>query len=196
MQLKGLPIRTTAAFWSGTADISAAFPTRAAFLHTYPPHVLFDRAKSIKAVGLSLNLLCQSYPDSALLDLLETGAVLQCLFLDPAGKHIRDREREEGHPRDVLTTLTTLNIHTLQRVRSKVSPEFRDNLCIRTYDDPVRFNVVVIDDARCVFQPYLPEARGLQAPTLVIDRNAGTPGLFDTFAQVFESMWNRGKELS
>lgn len=179
-----------------TTGISAAFPTRAAFVHAYPPHDLFDHATSIKAVGLSLNLLCQNYPDSALIDLLEAGAVLRCLFLDPAGQYIRDREREEGHPSGVLTTLTSLNIQALQRVQSKVSPEIRESLHIRTYDEPVRFNIIVIDEARCVFQPYLPNSRGVEAPTLVVDKNVREPELFDAFSQVFDSMWDRGKELS
>lgn len=177
------------------AGISAAFPSRAAFLHAYSPHELFDHAASIKSVGLSLNLLCQNYPDNALRNLLESGTVVQCLFLDPAGQRIADREREESHPSGVLTTLTTLNMQTLRRVQSKVPREFRDNLRIRTYDEPVRFNIIVVDEARCVYHPYLPSERGIESPTLVIDRQIGARGLFDTFSEVFASMWDRGREL-
>jgi hypothetical protein len=161
-----------------------------------PPHQLFDDADKISMVGLSLNLLCQQYPDRALLELLETGTVVQCLFLDPDGEYIKAREREESHPSGVLTTLTRINIQTLQRLHSKLSPEARGNLHLRTYDEAVRFNITVIDDMTCVVQPYLPDARGVESPTLVMERQDGQPaGLFDTFSQVFESMWARATEV-
>lgn len=180
----------------GMADVTAVFPSRPAFSHEIPPHKLFDGAEQINMVGLSLNLLCQSYPDRSLLDLLESGAVVQCLFLDPAGRYIKEREREESHPEGVLSTLTTLNMQTLQRLHGKLSPEARENLHIRTYDETVRFNIIVIDDATCVVQPYLPDARGVESPTFVIEKRPGPPGLFETFSQVFESMWARSKEIT
>lgn len=180
----------------GTADVTAVFPSRPAFSHEIPPHELFDGAEQISMVGLSLNLLCQSYPDRSLLDLLESGTVVQCLFLDPAGRYIREREREESHPEGVLSTLTTLNIQTLQRLQGKLSPEARGNLRIRTYDEAVRFNITVIDDATCVVQLYLPDARGVESPTFVVEKQPGPPGLFETFSQVFESMWARSKEIT
>lgn len=180
----------------GMADVTAVFPSRPAFSHEIPPHKLFDNADKIDMVGLSLNLLCQSYPDRSLLELLESGTVVQCLFLDPAGRYIKEREREEAHPEGVLSTLTTLNMQTLQRLQAKLSPEAAGNLRIRTYDEPVRFNITVIDEATCVVQPYLPDARGVESPTFVIEKQPGPPGLFDTFSQVFESMWARGNEVT
>lgn len=178
------------------ADLAAVYPSRPEFQHDMPPHLLFDNAEKISMVGLSLNLLCQSYPDKALLDLLESGALVQALFLDPAGHYIREREREEGHPEGALSTLTTLNIQTLQRLHAKLSPEGRERLRIHTYDEPVRFNITVIDDTTCIVQPYLPEARGIESPTLVTRHQDDAPGLFGTFAQVFESMWARSKEIT
>lgn len=180
----------------GMADVTAVFPSRPAFSHEIPPHKLFDNAEKISMVGLSLNMLCQSYPDKSLLDLLETGTVVECLFLDPHGHYIAEREREESHPAGVLSTLTTLNIQTLQRLHGKLSPEARGNLRLRTYDEPVRFNITVIDDTTCVIQPYLPDARGVESPTLVAERKPGVPGLFDTFSQVFDTMWARSKEIT
>ncbi|WP_216209536.1 DUF5919 domain-containing protein [Amycolatopsis aidingensis] len=180
----------------GMADVTAVFPSRPAFAHEIPPHKLFDGAKKIDLVGLSLNFLCQGYPDRSLLDLLEAGTVVQCLFLDPDGRYVREREREESHPEGVLSTLTRLNIQTLQRLAGKLSPDARGNLRIRTYDEPVRFNITVIDDATCVVQPYLPDARGVESPTFVVEKQAGPPALFETFSQVFDSMWARSKEVT
>ncbi|MGW7537544.1 DUF5919 domain-containing protein [Amycolatopsis sp. NPDC054798] len=181
----------------GMADVTAVFTTRPEFSHEMPPHRLFDDADSISIVGLSLNALCQQYSDRSLMELLENGTTVRALFLDPAGEYIKAREREEGHPPGVLATLTTLNTQTLQRLQSKLSPSARENLQIRTYDEPVRFNITVIDNDTCVVQPYLPDARGVESPTLVMERQAGKPaGLFDTFAQVFESMWARSTEVT
>lgn len=181
----------------GMADVTAVFPSRSTFSHELPPHKLFDGAKRIGMVGLSLNLLCQNYPDRFLLDLLESGTVVQCLFLDPSGRYIKEREREESHLEGVLSTLTRLNIQTLQRLHDKLSSGARENLRIRTYDEAVRFNITVIDDATCVVQPYLPDARGVESPTFVIEKQqTGPPGLFETFSRVFESMWARSKEIT
>lgn len=188
---------TVALASQGMADVTAVFATRPEFMHEMPPHQLFDEANKISMVGLSLNLLCQQYPDRALLELLETGTIVQCLFLEPAGEHIRAREREESHPDGVLAMLTKLNMQTLQRLHHKLSVEARGNLQIRTYDEAVRFNIIVIDDTTCVVQPYLPDARGVESPTLVMERQDGHPaGLFETFTQVFESMWSRGTQVT
>ncbi|WP_010693491.1 DUF5919 domain-containing protein [Saccharopolyspora spinosa] len=177
------------------AGVTAVFATRPAFTYEMPPQKLFDDAEKISMVGLSLNLLCQQYSDKSLLERLASGTVVECLFLDPEGEHVKAREQEEGHPPGVLSTLTALNILALQRVYGKLSADARGNLRIRTYDEPVRFNIVVMDDLTCVVQPYLPDARGVESPTLVAEKQPGAPGLFETFTQVFESMWNRSKEV-
>jgi hypothetical protein len=180
----------------GHADIVAVFPTRSEFMHDMPPHRLFNDARRVRMVGLSLNLLTQQYTDRALTDLLESGATIEALFLDPAGENIKTREQEEGHSPGLLSTLTTVNIQALQRIGAMLSDQARDNLMIRTYDEPVRFNITVIDDATCIVQPYLPYARGVESPTMVMDHQSDTSGLYDTFVRVFDSMWARSKELS
>ncbi|RZS43426.1 hypothetical protein EV193_102405 [Herbihabitans rhizosphaerae] len=177
------------------ADIVAAYASRSDFMHDMPPRQLFDDANKLRLVGLSLNILCQHYPDRALKKLLESGCTVDCLFLDPDGEYIARRECEESQTDGHLSTLTKLNIDALRRIRAKLSPEAAENLRIRTYDEPVRFNITVVDDSKCVVQPYLPDARGVESPTLVLERSGDT-GLFDTFAQVFNSMWNRAKEVS
>ncbi|HEX5403525.1 MAG TPA: DUF5919 domain-containing protein [Pseudonocardiaceae bacterium] len=189
------PLPVTAPVGHGVADLVAAFPSRSEFSHEMPPGQLFTDAKRIRLAGLSLNLLCQQYPDRQLVQLLETGTTVECLFLDPAGVHIREREREEDHPDGVLSTLTTVNIESMRRVRSKLSAEAQGNLVIRTYDEVVRFNITIIDDDTCVVQPYMPGARGMESPTLVMERQETGVGLFDTFEQVFTTLWERSKEV-
>ena len=104
------------------ADLVAVFPTRADFTCAMPPHVLFDGAGDIRAVGLSLNLICQQYPDGRLHGLIENGASLRCLFLDPDGEAIQVREHEEGYTDHHLVMLTKLNIGVLSRLRDRLPP--------------------------------------------------------------------------
>ncbi|GAB3909084.1 hypothetical protein GCM10029964_110070 [Kibdelosporangium lantanae] len=180
----------------GPADISAVYTTRSEFMHQMPPHQLFDGAHKISMVGLSLNLFCQQYSDRAVVEILESGGTVECLFLDPHGEFIKLREKEESHPDGVLSTLTTLNMQALQRLQARLSPEAHARLKIRTYDEVVRFNITIVDDITCVVQPYLPDARGVESPTLVLEKRDERGGLFDTFTQVFTSMWTRAQEVA
>ncbi len=191
----GRPLPVTAPVGHGIADVVAVFPTRSEFMHDMQPNQLFNDAKRLRLLGLSLNLLCQQYPDRNLLELLESGTTVECLFLDPAGECIRQREKEESHPDGLLSTLTTVNIEALRRVRAKLSPAARDNLKIHVYDEVPRFNITIIDDETCIAQPYMPDARGVESPTLVMERQDVGVGLFDTFEQVFTSTWERSREV-
>ncbi|SDI34485.1 hypothetical protein SAMN05421505_14520 [Sinosporangium album] len=177
------------------ADVTAVFPSRSAFSSAFSPSVLFDKAKEINAVGLSLNILCQSYPDHLLKRLLETGTRIRALFLDPHGLAIGAREAEEQHAPDTLRTLTSLNINILTRIRGRLVPEAAGRLELRVYDETIRFNVLILDGSMCVVQPYLPQARGVDSPTLLINDSAAADGLFPVFDHVFTSMWERSRPI-
>lgn len=139
-----------------TADVTAVFSSRSSFSSAYPASTLFDSAKEISAAGLSLNVLCQSYPDHQLKRLLESGTRIRCLFLDPNGTAIRAREDEERYTDGTLTTLTALNITMLTRLRDRLTQEAAARLELHVYDETIRFNILLIDRAMCVIQPYLP----------------------------------------
>lgn len=190
------PLPVTAPAGQGVADIVAVYPTRSEFTHDMPPGQLFNGAKRLRLAGLSLNLLCQQYPDRNLVELIESGTTVEALFLDPNGEHIRARGREEDQPETLLPTLTTVNIDTLRRVRAKLSGEAKDRLRIHTYDEVLRFNITIIDDDTCIVQPYMPGARGVESPTLIMERQTVGVGLFDTFEQVFTSTWERSTEVT
>ncbi|WP_344920027.1 DUF5919 domain-containing protein [Streptosporangium oxazolinicum] len=180
---------------SQMADVAAVFSSRSAFASAYPPSALFDTAKEINAAGLSLNVLCQNYPDHRLKQLLESGTRIRCLFLDPQGKAIRAREDEERYTDGTLTTLTALNISMLNRLKEKLTPEAAELLELRVYDETIRFNILIVDGTTCVVQPYLPHARGVDSPTIVINDNTAADGLFPVFDQVFTSMWERSSPV-
>lgn len=177
------------------ADVTAVFATRAEFTYAMPPHAMFDAARRIRAAGLSLNLLCQQYPDQRLHRLLEGGARLQCLFLDPDGAAIAAREREEGYTDRFLTTLTRLNIEVLSRVRDRLPEDAKDRLALAVYDETIRFSIVLVDDDECVVQPYLPRARGVDSPTFLLRRGPEGNGLYATFERVYCELWERSRPV-
>ncbi|MFE9188458.1 DUF5919 domain-containing protein [Micromonospora sp. NPDC007208] len=178
------------------ADVTAIYSSRSDFVAELPPHVLFGRATDIRASGLSLNLICQQYADNRLLKLLAAGTHLRCLFLDPAGEAIRRHEREDNYPQGHLSALTELNIQNLAgRIRDRLPAGARDHLAIGVYDESVRANVLLIDDRLCVVQHYLPQMRGVDCPTMVIERSAGPAGLYPIFDEMFNSLWDRSRQL-
>lgn len=63
-------------------DVAAVYATRSELMSNYPPHALFDGATSIRACGLSLNLICQQYGMHGLRRLVERDGSIRCLFLD------------------------------------------------------------------------------------------------------------------
>lgn len=177
------------------ADIVAVYPTRADFTCAMSPHSLFDDASDVRVAGLSLNLVCQQYPDQRLHALIEKGATLRCLFLDPHGEAILTREREEGYTDHHLVTLTKLNIEVLSRLRDRLPAGAQDRVCAAVYDETIRFGIVLIDGETCVVQPYLPRARGVDSPTFVAHRCQENPGLYGTFERIYADLWERSRPV-
>jgi Domain of unknown function (DUF5919) len=177
----------------GFLDVTAIYTTRTQFAHELPPHVLLDSATSIRSAGLSLNMLCWQYPDHKLQSLLERGGAMDCLFLDPSGESTRAREREEGHADGTLANLTEVNIGVMERLRERLTPEAAERIRIRTYDETIRFNITLIDNETGIVQTYLPTSRGLENPTFITRRQDGIHGLYDVFAEVYESLWDKGR---
>lgn len=146
--------------------------------------------------GISLNFLVQNYPDRRLRQLIESGAHVQCLFLDPAGTAMTTRERDEGYAPGPLAALTELNIQIITaRVREHLPEHVRDRLQVAVYDETPRFNITLTDRQRCVVQPYLPQSRGLDSPTLMLRNHGPASGLFPMFEQVFTDLWSRSRAL-
>lgn len=176
-------------------DLVAVFVSRSEFAHRFPPDKLLNEANDIRAIGLSLNLLCQHFGDRRLRSLLDAGGSLQCLFLDPHGEAIKDREQEEGYETGLLSSLTMFNLQVLERLRLQLTDDTRGRLQVHVYDEPLRFNITIVDRRRCIVQPYLPVARGVDSPTFVIERRDEDSGLFGVFEQVVDSLWERSRPV-
>jgi hypothetical protein len=178
-----------------TLDLSTVFRTRAEFGQHMSPHMIFDGARRIRCCGLSLNLICQQYSDASLRTMLEGGALVECLFLEPTSEATRLREQEECLAAGHLRSLTQLNIEVLRRLRTQLSDDARGRLELRTYGGPLRFNITLVDEWLCIAQPYLPFARGVESPTFVADSRLSKTGLHDTFRQTFTALWESGQQI-
>jgi hypothetical protein len=175
------------------AGITAAYASRSDFLADYPAADLLAGASLIRASGLALNMICQQYATSALRDSIEDGTEMRLLFLAPGSQAMLDREIEEDYPPGACDALTRLNMGILaSQVRARLSPAAKGRLRIGVIADTLRFNILLIDGGTCVAQPYLPHARGLDSPTMMIRRTGGpVRGLHETFDSLFEQQWDR-----
>ena len=63
------------------------------------------------------------------------------------------------------------------------------------YDETIRFNVLLAGDDVCVVQPYLPQSRGIDSPTLLIRRTSSPAGLYPIFEQVYDAIAERSRYL-
>jgi hypothetical protein len=174
------------------ADVEAVFAARSEFMSALPPQTLFAGATTIKAAGLSLNLLCQQFTDGDLRALIEGGTTAHCLFLEPHGTAIAAREDEEGYPKGHLSALTEMNRQILlQRVRQRLPGVAQERLQVGTYDETIRFNIILVNREIGVIQPYLSTARGVESPTFLVRRRSTRHGLFGVFEQMFEWLSER-----
>jgi len=179
----------------GMAGVVAVFASRTEFAAKVDPISLFDSARRVRAAGLSLNLICQQVPDQYLRHWLAEGGELTCLFLDPDGEAIQAREKEEDHLPGNLSVLTRLNIDVLARCRDRLPDGAGQRLRLAVYDETIRFNLILSGDRTCVAQPYLPKARGVDSPTMLIQATNSPGGLFPVFEQVYEALAERSKPV-
>jgi hypothetical protein len=182
-------------FWpsAGMAGVEAVFTSRAEFASKVDLKSIIEDASEVRVAGLSLNLWCQELPDTFLLRLLTAGTRISLLFLEPDGEATAAREREEQYEPGVLATLTRVNIGIMTRLRQRLPADARDRLTLAGYDETIRFNLILAGDL-CVTQPYMPRARGIDSPTMLI-RDTGHGGLYPAFAEIFDELAARSKPL-
>jgi len=92
-----------------------------------------------------------------------------------------------------LSALTRLNIDMLRRIRDALPVEDQDRVELRTYDEPVRFNITIVDGRQAVVQPYMPAVRGVDSPTFVLRRRPDGSGMFASFERVLTTLWQGGR---
>ncbi len=177
------------------AGVQAAFASRSEFAAYVQMPSLLDGASHVRAAGLSLNMICQQLPDQYLTRLISAGTTMSCLFLDPGGRATASREQEEQVQPGVLSALTQLNIDMLSRIRDRLPEDARDRLRIAVYDETIRFNILIAESQACIVQHYLPRARGVDAPTLLIRPSSEPGSLYPVFASVWDALAERSTPL-
>lgn len=175
-------------------DVVAVYGTRAEAASREPLLRVIAGAEHVDAMGLSLNGIAQTISGITLAELIEGGLTLRALLLNPDGRATRDREAEESMPEGHLAEITRTNLGALNRIRGSLTNEAKGRLQLRTYDDTLRFNLLIADGRRCLVQCYLPRTRGVDSPTLVIDHRDDQPhGLFPVFLDLFATTWERAE---
>ncbi|MFX4292450.1 SAV2148 family HEPN domain-containing protein [Streptomyces bohaiensis] len=193
------------------SDVAAVHADRARLQRRVPPEELFAGARRLDAVGTGLGLLVQNYPGRRLQRLADSGCRIRLLFLNPAGGTMRRRERELGLKRGELSRAVETSILHVRRVRSRVrdAKAFR----IQVFDEIPRFSAYFVDsdgpDGVAVVQPYLGRSRGMESPALVLRRapreaaaglvaggEGPEPGLYDTYMEDFEVLWEESRPVS
>ena len=94
-----------------------------------------------------------------------------------------------------MSNLTKLNIEVISRLRDRLPAEAQDRLRLAAYDETIRFNILLAGDRTCVVQPYLPQARGVESPTLLIRSTSEPGGLYPVFEQVYQFLEERSRPL-
>ncbi|UGQ13774.1 DUF5919 domain-containing protein [Yinghuangia sp. ASG 101] len=179
-------------------DLVGVFPDRSSLQRRLPFADLVGEARSIDAMGVSLNLICQNYSGRELHRRAASGCRMRLLFLNPVGDAMRQREKDEGLKRGILARLTTMNILHARKIRAKLADPAR--IEIRVYDETPRFNAYLVDGDAAVVQPYLRRSRGVESPSFVLRAggNAADPrrGLYALFQEEFEQVWAAGKRTA
>lgn len=179
-------------------DLVAVFADRSSLQRKLPFADLVGEARSIDAVGVSLNLICQNYSGRELHRRAASGCRMRLLFLNPAGDAMRQREKDEGLKRGILSRLTTMNILHARKIRAKLADPAR--IEIRVYDETPRLNAYLVDGDAAVVQPYLRRSRGVESPSFVLraGSDAADPrrGLYAVFQEEFEQLWAAGKRTA
>ncbi|MFJ6937779.1 SAV2148 family HEPN domain-containing protein [Streptomyces sp. NPDC101132] len=188
------------------ADVVSVHPDRVRLQRQLPAEDLFGGARRLDAIGIGLNLLVQNYSGRRLVRLAEAGCRVRLLFLNPASSAVKRRERELGLRKGELSRSVEMNILHVRRVRARLGDP--SNFAIHVFDETPRFTAYLVDGEGgtggiAVVQSYLRRARGMEAPVLVLrgGPRGGVPrdaehGLFPTYREEFESVWQDSRPVS
>ncbi|OKK22636.1 hypothetical protein AMK16_06010 [Streptomyces sp. CB00455] len=185
------------------ADVISVHPDRVRLQRQLPAEDLFGGARRLDAIGIGLNLLVQNFSGRRLVRLTEAGCRVRLLFLNPASSAVKRRERELGLRKGELSRSVEMNILHVRRVRAGLRDPSRFE--IHVFDETPRFTAYLVEGQSsgiAVVQSYLRRARGMESPVLVLRGGGrGVPkdadhGLFTTYREEFESMWEDSRPVS
>ncbi|WIN00436.1 DUF5919 domain-containing protein [Actinoplanes oblitus] len=112
--------------------------------------------------------------------------------VEPAGAQLLGAGGQQRFV-NCVGALTTLNLQGVLRVRDRLPANIRDRVEVATYDQTIRVNITLINNSVCVAQQYLPHARGVESPTMVIKKRWPDAGLYPVFERTFHELWSGGQ---
>lgn len=172
-------------------DLAAIFADRTSFDREISYARLFDSAKTIDAIGISLNAITINFGSAQLSKLLQDNqCVIRLLFLDPECDEVVRRELYEGYSPGTLAQLTRANIQIIVRVMSDHPSLARDgSIQYKLYSRPPWLSAYFIDSSVAVIQFYRPENRGLENPCFFVRRTTHSDLLYSSYYSAFEEAW-------
>ncbi len=167
-------------------EIWHIYRNRAEFSSGFSYLRMFEDAKHVLGVGISLNAIVQNYSNDKIISaLLEQRTTFTLCFLDPHGYYCREREREEQITPGIISGLTGVNIAQMQWVQQHIQnkdAESATRLQLLMYNVCPRFNIYLVDDTLMTVQAY---GYGLSenVPIYVLKRKRNN-GIFEYYASV------------
>ena len=165
-----------------THEVQAVFATRAAMNQNCNLNDLIARAKSVRVVGISNSEVTARINPVAINNCIESGGVIEMLFLDPEGKFTTLREQEESLRPNRIKNITNVNIDTARGFYEGLSKN-KQNLKLYTYDVQPRMNMIFVDD-KLILQYYANNVPGIQNPSFLVERQANSP-VYDFCEKVY-----------
>lgn len=168
------------------AEVVAAFPYRSDAPNSLWWSLITRATRQIDLLGYTLYFLSLQHPElvATLQQKCTEGLKVRACIGDAEGRHIADRELEEGTP-------LTIGIR-IQTTLSAWAPLLDTPGFALRYQDVPLYNSVFRFDDEMLVTPHLYGTQGSQAPMLHL-RRLGPGGLFSRFGSHFDAVWAQGR---
>ena len=178
-----------------SSELKTVFIRRSTMNKSWDLRKMISVAEQIECLGISNNEITLKMDSHVLLEALDRGAHIEVLFLDPRGRNIRAREREEKQVKNTIVdnTKTTLNYIMRIKKNNELGKTF-DNLKVYVYDKIPRMNMVFIDNTYLLLQYYANSVPGASNPCFYIKRQSDDE-IFDFYYKQYKLIRDGGKEL-
>ena len=172
-------------------EVVGAYESRRQLFKAIPFEEICQRARKLDAIGLSLHAITLELGRTELTRMFQENAcTVRLLFLKPHSSECKRREAEEGYKDDELSSLTSSSIKLVQRIRSELPHDKVPLLVAKTYESPVRINMIILDDNVMILQHYVASIAGKDAPVFLLVRRTAS-GMFAAYRNVFDAEWEQ-----
>jgi hypothetical protein len=189
-------IRKPATLTKNTSkELQMVFPRRAMMTEMWDFRKMLSVASSVEAIGISINELTIKMDQRVIENALQSGCEITLLFLDPKGKNIKVREKEEGQEKNTIVNNTKSTINLAKRIKFKnTKNNVFDNLMLYKYDIIPRMNMIFIDKEHLLLQYYATTISGSNNPCFYFRKIEGST-VFDAYYSEFQKIKDKAKRI-